>query len=176
MALRIFSQRKSGLWDPLGHETGTGGKLFNGIRVALPGALSPYLAPLGLVLGFPQATGACFSATRFTRRLGAWNYIFSNFFGALFLPRVCFFTRLSPVCGWKCPFKKHRGTTVFYPVFTCVIAFMSITHVILPHRSNMTSMAGLGSFDKKSTPAVTIPIATAFKFCIGHRKNGLLNR
>ena len=69
MALRIFPQRKSGLWDPLGHETGTGGKLFNGIRVALPGALSPYLAPLGLVLGFSQATGACFSATRFTRRL-----------------------------------------------------------------------------------------------------------
>ena len=53
VALRIFSQRKSGLWDPLGHhETGTGGKLFNGIKVALPGALSPYLEPLGLVLGF----------------------------------------------------------------------------------------------------------------------------
>ena len=66
MAFRIFPQRKSGLWDPLGHETDTGGKLFNGIRVALPGALSPYLAPPGLVLGFPQATGACFSATRFT--------------------------------------------------------------------------------------------------------------
>jgi hypothetical protein len=51
MALRIFTQRKSGLWDPLGHKTGTGLKLFNGIRVALPGALPPYLA-LGLVLGF----------------------------------------------------------------------------------------------------------------------------
>jgi hypothetical protein len=34
------------------HETGTGGKLFNGIKVALPGALSPYLEPLGLMLGF----------------------------------------------------------------------------------------------------------------------------
>ena len=97
MALRIFPSENLP-WDPLGHETGTGGKLFNGIRVALPGALSPYLEPLGLVLGFShQATGACFSATRFTRRLGAWNYIFPNFFGALFLPRICFFTRLSPV-------------------------------------------------------------------------------
>ena len=119
MAFRIFPQRKSGLWDPLGHETDTGGKLFNGIRVALPGALSPYLAPLGLVLGFSQATGACFSATRFTRRLGAWNYIFQIFFGPYFYPvfvflpgyRLCvdgsahlkstgalrFFTRFSPV-------------------------------------------------------------------------------
>jgi hypothetical protein len=52
MALRIFTQRKFGLWDPLGHKTGTGWKLFNEIRVAPPGALSPYLA-LGLVLGFP---------------------------------------------------------------------------------------------------------------------------
>jgi len=99
MALRIFSQRKSGLWDPLGHETGTGGKLFNGIRVALPGALSPYLAPLGLVLGFPQATGACFSATRFTRRLGAWNYIFSNFFwGLIFTPCLFFYPVIA--CVW----------------------------------------------------------------------------
>jgi hypothetical protein len=37
-------------------------------------------------------------------------------------------------------------------------------------------MAGLGLFDQKSALAVTIPIATAFKFCVGHRKNGLLNR
>jgi hypothetical protein len=92
MALRIFSQQKSGLWDPLGHETGTGGKLFNGIRVALPGALSPYLAPLSLVLGFSQATGACFGATRFTRRLGAWNYIafFKFFWGLIFYPVFVF--------------------------------------------------------------------------------------
>jgi hypothetical protein len=39
-----------------------------------------------------------------------------------------------------------------------------------------TSMAGLGLFDQKSAIAVTMPIVTAFKFCIGHRKNGLLNR
>jgi hypothetical protein len=37
-------------------------------------------------------------------------------------------------------------------------------------------MAGLGLFDQKSVIAVTMPIVTAFKFCIGHRKNGLLNR
>ena len=37
-------------------------------------------------------------------------------------------------------------------------------------------MAGLGLFDQKSAIAVTMPIVTAFKFCIGHRKNGLLNR
>jgi hypothetical protein len=44
--------------------------------VALPGALSPYLA-LGLVLNFPRLiTGARFSAARFARRLGAWNHIF----------------------------------------------------------------------------------------------------
>ena len=36
-------------------------------------------------------------------------------------------------------------------------------------------MAGLGIFYQKGTLAVTMPIATAFKFCIGHRKNGLLN-
>jgi hypothetical protein len=35
-------------------------------------------------------------------------------------------------------------------------------------------MAGLGLFDQKSALAVTMPIVTAFKFCIGHRKNGLL--
>jgi hypothetical protein len=38
------------------------------------------------------------------------------------------------------------------------------------------AMAGLDLFDQKSVIAVTMPIVTAFKFCIGHRKNGLLNR
>jgi hypothetical protein len=33
-------------------------------------------------------------------------------------------------------------------------------------------MAGLGLFDQKSVIAVTMPIVTAFKFCIGHRKMG----
>ena len=37
-------------------------------------------------------------------------------------------------------------------------------------------MAGLGLFDQKSVIAVTMPIVTAFKFCIEHRKNGPLNR
>jgi hypothetical protein len=37
-------------------------------------------------------------------------------------------------------------------------------------------MAGLAFFDQKSVIAVTMPIVTAFKSCIGHRKNGLLNR
>jgi hypothetical protein len=45
VALRIFTQRKPGLWDPLGHEMGT--VCLNGIRVALSGALSPYLALAG---------------------------------------------------------------------------------------------------------------------------------
>ena len=40
----------------------------------------------------------------------------------------------------------------------------------------LISMAGVGLFDQKSVIAVTMPIVTAFKFCIGHRKNGLLNR
>jgi hypothetical protein len=38
------------------------------------------------------------------------------------------------------------------------------------------NMAGLGLFGQKSTIAVTMPIFTAFNFCIGHTKNGLLNR
>jgi hypothetical protein len=33
-------------------------------------------------------------------------------------------------------------------------------------------MAGLGSFDQKSALAVAMPIATAFKLCVGHRKMG----
>jgi hypothetical protein len=37
-------------------------------------------------------------------------------------------------------------------------------------------MAGLGLFDQKSAITATMPIATAFKLCIRHRKNGLLNR
>ena len=37
-------------------------------------------------------------------------------------------------------------------------------------------VAGLGLFDQKSAIAVAMPIFTAFKFCIRHRKNGLLNR
>ena len=37
-------------------------------------------------------------------------------------------------------------------------------------------MAGLGLFDQKGALAVAMPIVTAFKFCIGHRENGLLNR
>jgi hypothetical protein len=42
--------------------------------------------------------------------------------------------------------------------------------------AKMGSMAELGLFDQKSAIAVTMPIATAFKFCIRRRKNGLLNR
>jgi hypothetical protein len=38
--------------------------------------------------------------------------------------------------------------------------------------NNNSSMAGLGLFDQKSALAVTMPIATAFKFCFGHRKMG----
>jgi hypothetical protein len=34
----------------------------------------------------------------------------------------------------------------------------------------------IGLFDHKSALAVTMPIVTAFKFRIGHNKNGLLNR
>jgi hypothetical protein len=37
-------------------------------------------------------------------------------------------------------------------------------------------MAGLGTDDQKSAAHATMPIATAFKTCISHRKNGLLNR
>jgi hypothetical protein len=37
-------------------------------------------------------------------------------------------------------------------------------------------MAGLGTDDQKSAAHATTPIATAFKTCISHRKNGLLNR
>ena len=37
-------------------------------------------------------------------------------------------------------------------------------------------MAGLAMLDQKNVIAVTIIIVTAFKICISHRKNGLLNR
>jgi hypothetical protein len=37
-------------------------------------------------------------------------------------------------------------------------------------------MAGLRINDQKNAIAVTIIIVTAFKICISHRKNGLLNR
>jgi hypothetical protein len=37
-------------------------------------------------------------------------------------------------------------------------------------------MAGLAMFDQKNSIEATTPIVTAFKFCIRHRKNGLLNR
>jgi hypothetical protein len=45
-----------------------------------------------------------------------------------------------------------------------------------PNDKGCYGWTGLGLFDPKSALAVTMPIATAFKFCIGHRKNGLLNR
>jgi hypothetical protein len=37
-------------------------------------------------------------------------------------------------------------------------------------------MAGLAMFDQKKLIEAITPIVTAFKFCIRHRKNGLLNR
>jgi hypothetical protein len=37
-------------------------------------------------------------------------------------------------------------------------------------------MAGLGTDDQKIAAHATTPIATAFKICISHRKNGPLNR
>jgi hypothetical protein len=43
-------------------------------------------------------------------------------------------------------------------------------------RGKKRLMAGLGLFDQKSALAVTMPVVTAFKFCIGHRINGLLDR
>jgi hypothetical protein len=36
-------------------------------------------------------------------------------------------------------------------------------------------VAGLGTDDQKNAIAATAPITTAFKFCIRHRKSGLLN-
>jgi hypothetical protein len=38
------------------------------------------------------------------------------------------------------------------------------------------SMAGLAIIDQNNSIEATTPIVTAFKFCIRHRKNGLLNR
>jgi hypothetical protein len=37
-------------------------------------------------------------------------------------------------------------------------------------------MAGLGTDDQKNAARATAPIVIAFKTCISHRKNGLLNR
>ena len=37
-------------------------------------------------------------------------------------------------------------------------------------------MAGLGTDYQKNAIAATAPIATAFNFCIRHRKSGLLNQ
>ena len=41
---------------------------------------------------------------------------------------------------------------------------------------SMYGMAGLRINDQKNVIAVTMTIATAFKICIIHRKNGFLNR
>jgi hypothetical protein len=38
------------------------------------------------------------------------------------------------------------------------------------YRKRAGVMAGLGLFGQKSVIAETMPIVTAFKFCIGHRK------
>jgi hypothetical protein len=46
----------------------------------------------------------------------------------------------------------------------------------LEQKLTAKSMAGLAMFDQKYAIAVTIIIVTAFKICISHRKNGLLNR
>jgi hypothetical protein len=37
-------------------------------------------------------------------------------------------------------------------------------------------MAGLAIIDQKNPIEATTPVVTAFKFCIRHRKNRLLNR
>jgi hypothetical protein len=48
----------------------------------------------------------------------------------------------------------------------------AVIHKTSPFARLPPLMAGLGLFDQKSALAVTIPIVTAFKFCIGHRKMG----
>ena len=45
-----------------------------------------------------------------------------------------------------------------------------------PRRHHYRRMAGLAKFDQTNAIAAATSIAIAFKFCIRHRKNGLLNR
>jgi hypothetical protein len=60
-----------------------------------------------------------------------------------------------------------------------LVYYEGIIRVLRYYKGTMIlqkGMAGLGLFGQKSVIAVTMPISTAFKFCIGHRKSGLLNR
>jgi hypothetical protein len=43
-------------------------------------------------------------------------------------------------------------------------------------RKRKAARLGWACLNKKVPHAATTPIATAFKICINHRKNGLLNR
>jgi hypothetical protein len=89
-------------------------------------------------------------------------------------------------CIWYdlgCAIWRTRGNRELRPVHPTIettTTALSLPRCIVtlfidrgPHL--LKNMAGLGLFDQKSAIAVTTPIATAFKFCIRHRKNGLLN-
>jgi hypothetical protein len=60
--------------------------------------------------------------------------------------------------------------------FTSVLISTPVLRINMETMCIHARMAGLAMFDQKNVIAVTMPIVTAFKFCIGHRKNGLLNR
>jgi hypothetical protein len=66
----------------------------------------------------------------------------------------------------KCDHIGHDGAEVLGPLQTKGGAVLTGTG----------PMAGLAMFDQKNVIAVAIIIFTAFKICISHRKNGLLNR
>jgi hypothetical protein len=119
--------------------------------------------------------------------------------GVFRFTRSPLFTRVLPVLPFTHFIRVSQGfypiSTPLYPGFTPFLAnpglpiftnnFLYPPVLILGNLgkprlagTRSTGMAGLGMFYQKSAIAVTMPIVTAFKFCIciGHRKNELLNR
>ena len=63
------------------------------------------------------------------------------------------------------------------PLFLWFLCCPPIPLALVQHCTHaQCAMAGLAMLDQKNVIAVTIIIVTAFKICISHRKNGLLNR
>jgi hypothetical protein len=69
------------------------------------------------VLGFFNATGVCFGATQFRRRLGAWNYIIQNF---VFWPYFYLFKILCFGLSGIILFKQFCFGLFFNPAIACL--------------------------------------------------------
>jgi hypothetical protein len=85
-------------------------------------------------------------------------------------------------CACKAVGPLEKGKKRYCP-FPLAVAFTLLTLVNIKlffiRQKKMfpnAPMAGLRTNDQKNAIAVTMTIVTAFKICISHRKNGLLNR